>query len=218
MTSIKKKFLKKALMSVAAYGLLAGQVSAAPIFFSDRASFDAAAGALNFESFEDSWVGGSASVSFDGFTLNETGGSNQIHHASDFLSGIGASITDGSDAAFYQDNGASTGNFFSFANPVTAFGLDITANFTTTMGISGSVSDSLALSTNISAFWGVIDLAGLTTLSFDASGGHGSGPNSWDGVGFDSVSYGMASVPEPNTALLFGAGFLMFGMMGRKRK
>ncbi|WP_455219965.1 hypothetical protein, partial [Kaarinaea lacus] len=76
---MKNKLLKMTVLGFASYALVAGQVSAAPIFFNDRAAFDAAAGLLNFESFEGDWLNGGSSASFGGFTLSETGGTNIIH-------------------------------------------------------------------------------------------------------------------------------------------
>jgi hypothetical protein len=57
-------------------------------------------------------------------------------------------------------------------------------------------------------FVGVIDLAGLTSITFDASGG----PN----IGFDLASYGAVTVPEPGTLALLGLAGM--GLARRRRK
>jgi len=160
----------------------------APIFFTDRASFDTATGGgLSFESFEHDFAVFSTIV-FSGFTVCETSGINNLGQLRDFPGVVDGAITHGTGGLFYDDNGSSIGTFFSFTSPITAFGLDIATNPGSTMTIGGSVSDTLVLATDTPSFWGVIYTAGINSISFRASGA----PN----VGFDAVSY---SVPEPVT-------------------
>jgi hypothetical protein len=66
----------------------------------------------------------------------------------------------------------------------------------------------VVLAMNQPMFWGVIDFDGLTSITFDATGG----PN----VAFDAVSYGMA-VPEPASILLLGLGLAALRLRTRSR-
>ncbi|SEM53673.1 VPLPA-CTERM protein sorting domain-containing protein [Syntrophus gentianae] len=181
-------------------------VSAAPIFFNDRASFNVAAGGgLSFESFENDFAVAETIV-FNGFTVSETSGINALGQLRDFP-GLVNAITDGTGGLGYDDNDDSIGSFFAFTNAISAFGLDIATNPGSTITIGGSVNYVLPLGNNTPSFWGVIDTAGITSITFDASGG----PN----VGFDAVSFGQV-VPIPAAVWLFGSGLV--GLAGLRRK
>jgi hypothetical protein len=177
---------------------VAGPAVAAPIFYSDQATFLAAAGAgLSFESFEASFPTG-ASVVFADFTVSETGGANGVGQLRDFPGlGVSAVIMDGTGGVVYDDNGSSVGTFFSFAFPINAFGIWIATSDASTVTVGGDVATSIGLLAGVPAFFGVIDDAVISSISFDVSGD----PN----VGFDAASYGLA-VPEPATILLLGLG------------
>jgi len=195
------------LLAVALLSLWAAPASAVPVFFNNRAAFDAAAGAgLSFEGFEADF-GVAATVAFADFTVSETLGINALGQLRDFP-GIVNGITEGTGGLVYDDNGDSISTFFAFTSPITAFGLDITTNPGSTVTGGGSGNDSVVLATNQPMFWGVIDSAGLTTITFDASGG----PN----VAFDAVSYGQA-VPEPASVLLLGLGLAALRLGKRSR-
>ena len=205
----KQKWITR-LCLISMFTISAGTANAVPVYFTDRALFDAATGVgLNFESFENDFST-AASISFGGFTVSETNGVNILGQARNFPGLVDGAITDGTGALIYDDNGSSIGNFFSFTDSVTAFGLDIATSIGSTMTIGGSVSDSIVLGNNIASFWGVIDMGGITTLSFSASGG----PN----VGFDAVSYGLASVPEPSIVVLLGLGLVGIGFARRRNR
>jgi len=163
-------------------------VQSAPVYYSDRTAFEAAAGGgLSFESFEEEFTS-SASVDFTDFTASETEGTNIgfLVQLRNFASGsVSNAFTDGTGALAYTDNGDSIATFFDFSTPITAFGIDVTTSEASTIAVGGSsILDSFNTAVNTPQFWGVIDTDGITQVTFDVSGG----PN----VGFDSLSYGVA--------------------------
>jgi len=204
-----RKFLTFCILLGLVVSLASSSAYAAPVYFTDRASFDAAAGTgLNFESFEADFATADTIV-FAGFTVSETLGINILAQLRNFPGVLDAAITDGTGALSYDDNDDSVGTFFSFVSPITAFGLDITTSPDSTVTIGGSISDSLVLTADTPSFWGVIDMDGITSISFDASGG--------PLVGFDAVSYGQAVIPAPGAILLGSIGAGLVGWLRRRR-
>jgi hypothetical protein len=199
--------------TVIAAGLIgAATADAAPVFYNSRAAFDAATGGgLAFESFEKHWAPAVPTVVFDGFTVQESGGYNALAQLRNYPSGAGISnaITNGTGALWYDDNGSSVGTFFNFTSPIDAFGMDITTSSAATITVGGSVATSTSTGVNSPQFFGVIDTAGLTSLSFSASGG----PN----IGFDSASYGEV-VPEPASIIVWSLMGLAFGGLTWRRR
>jgi hypothetical protein len=204
-----RKFITLCVLLGLVVSFASSSANAAPVYFTDRASFDAATGGgLNFESFEADFAAADTIV-FAGFTVSETGGINALGQLRDFPGLVDGAITDGTGALGYDDNGGSVGTFFSFTSPITAFGLDIATKPGSTVTIGGSVSDSLVLIDDTPSFWGVIDMDGITSISFDASGE----PN----VGFDAVSFGQAVIPAPGAILLGSIGISLVGWLRRRK-
>ena len=188
-----------------------GNAWAVPMFFDDRSAYEAAAGGgLSVEDFEADFAI-AASVSFADFDVSETGSgvSNIVGQLRDFPTlGVNAAITSGTGGVVYDDNGSSVANFFNFSNPIEAFGIDLATSSAATVTVGGSVATSFATGAGTSHFFGVIDTAGLSTITFSASGG----PN----VGFDLASFGTVSVPIPGTLLLMCLG--LAGLLGLKSR
>jgi hypothetical protein len=202
-----KRTLSAAVIVASAALHGASTASASPIFFTDRAAFNAAVGGgLTFESFEGDF-GVLPSHTFGNLTVSETNGIDLVAQARDY-SFMSFVITDGTGAIWFDDNNDSVGHF-SFAVPINAFGVDIGTSESSTVVVGGAVSSSIFLSAMLPSFWGVYDPSGsFTEITFTASGG----PN----IGWDALSYGVADpIPEPTTLLLMGGGLL--GLATRRR-
>ena len=82
-----KRFVLVAV--VAGFAVSATRVDAVPIYFTDRTAFDAAAGGgLSFEGFEGAWTDTGGVATFTDFSLSETGGINNLFHATEAGGGI----------------------------------------------------------------------------------------------------------------------------------
>lgn len=219
---MKKKSLLVASAMTAA--VVASPAFADPEYITDRTSFlGATVGDLRFESFEDFNGVALDSVSFDGFTVSETGDDyDYLAQLRDYPGTLDEAITDPeptrdiddnliSGALGYSDSsGSSIVEFFSFypdpdnplvAGPITAFGLDITVRPGRTMRVrtvtvSGDEwsQDLDNLGDRTPTFWGVVDPDGITSIKFETLRS-----SETTNVGFDAVSYGIPEiqVPEP---------------------
>jgi hypothetical protein len=185
---------------------------ASVVFFTDRASFNAAAGFSGApdESFEVS-VSGSPSIDFGLFTVTESGAD-----VSNFLdTGLSSLATDGLRTLGYGRDTGPTSVTFSFDSPINAFGLDIgTGDFLPPFPftVSGDISHSFSTQSQSSLqFFGVIDsMNSFDTLTFGQDGAGGE-------IEMDSLSFG--AIPEPSTgALLSIAALLGIGYRRKNRK
>ncbi|TVR82492.1 MAG: hypothetical protein EA405_06880 [Rhodospirillales bacterium] len=199
-------------------------------FFTDRASFDAAAGtALNRESFEDSFTAAST-VAFGDFTLSEEGDSTnlvgQLNQTFADLLDVGSAITEGSFAAFYAgliDNASGVFDF-SIKSPISAFGVDITVGPNLDPDFDpGKFTDEIIVISfdiflgdeNLGGFSQFSSVNGPIFLGAIASDGLfdrvtvGAGPRV---VAFDDAAFGTAAdpvaVPEPTVLATLSLGLL----------
>lgn len=206
-----------AVASVAVLALAAGQAEAAKTFYSDRVSFDAAAGSLSgFESFE-SGFSPSASIDFGAFTVTETGDTFNT-----LISSV-SNPTDGSRSLSFEPTDAGSMVTYAFDAPISAFGFDIALgniDGPSTVTVGGDLSTTFDIpNRNDPVFFGVIDDAGtFDTLTFNPD--VALGPGISGEVAMDSVSFGTASVvavPEPCSLLLLGVGAVVMAA-GRVRR
>ncbi|MEO0958795.1 MAG: hypothetical protein AAFY66_10095, partial [Pseudomonadota bacterium] len=96
------------------------------------------------------------------------------------------------EAVAYLDNGTSVVTFDDFDPSITAFGVFFSASAASTVTVTGAVSTSFAVIANTPTFFGVTEASGITSLSFDVSGG--------PFVGIDDVRTGSidtAAIPLP---------------------
>ena len=196
---------------------MASVVQADFILFTDRAAFDAftAAGVISTEDFDTaSDFPSGATLTGDGFTVSETGGTNIMGLLPASLlgaNGLGGANTSGPFAVAMKDDGSSVLTF-AFDSPVNAFGFDITSSADTTVSVGGGFDGSFGLTAGVPTFFGVVDTMGMfDTLTFDASGD--------PLLAFDTVSSGL--VPEPTGIALMAcgvAGLLGFSIHYRRRE
>jgi|GEM_PF-2245303 len=198
-----------------------GAVAAAPIYFSDRTQFEAAiTGALSFESFEGPTYPanlGTDAIDVGGFTFSVDGGraNNNIGHFNASPGSATYRVTEGLRSLTYNSNSVNYATFDAFDSPITAFGLDIATDVGDTVNVrGGTINSDLILSAYSPLFWGVIDLAGISEVTFGALNNYRSR------YYFDSVSYGQAAglnpVPVPPAVFMFASGLL--GFIGLRRK
>jgi hypothetical protein len=203
--------------------------SAAPITFATRAGFDAQAGILPIETFEEGVVAPNSIVACPGFLASTT--INACFSAGDILPGItltsstvhppdGLALTGAgfngvpSKAVFANYSGDTLDLRFTSSN---AIGLDLHSIFVdspiaiTVFGAGDVVLDVfVVLATAGGRFWGIIGDGPITRLNLSSVNG------THEGV--DNVAFGaaVAAVPEPASLTLLGAGLL--GVVRARRR
>lgn len=208
--TLKERFARLAIATVAAMTIWSAQAAAAPVVYTDRTSFNnAAGGGLSFESFESNPQLGE-SVTYGDLTFTESGGTNIFTNTA-LNSFFTAATTDGQHSIWYDDNDASISTVtFGLAGPITALGFDIATATDSTVTIGGDIAGSINLTANTPSFFGIIDLMSpFSSVTFSASGG----PE----VGFDAVSFGDA-IPEPSTLILTALALVPLLAYARRRR
>lgn len=207
-----KQAMKKMILAamVGSTVLAATPAMAAPTIYTDRAAFDAAAGATLFESFEEDRRT-AATQTYTDFNVSETNGSNLVY----INSYLGA--TNGMRSANIENNGTS---IFSINFNKTAYALafDLLSDTNSIFSITGAATSSLVVTGGGSGFFGVVDNAGFTGLSLRSSATFGN-------YGIDALEYSItaptmtAAVPEPASwaMMMIGIGAVGYAMRRRQK-
>lgn len=182
--------------------LTAETARAGLITYSDRASFDSAAGSLaGFESFDTFFVG--SPRTFPGFTASTASGS--------LLTTFVYGVTDGNFALSVPDKGDLL--TFTFDSPINAFGIDVTVVPSGRVTVGGDIAASFAANSTPTFFGVINDTGTFDTVTFTSTG---TGPE----AEFDALSFGTAAfVPEPSSLALLGVGVIgLISCRNRSRK
>ena len=195
--------------------LLSQTAAAVPVFFTDRATFQAAAGTLVTESLDSVTTGGNVTVQPTGVTLTAGGGANNFSQENG-----AAFISEGTSSLGVGNWNAGATMTFGFNGPIVAFGVDFldnTAPFDmdfTVNGVTENFSSNVSQITvpNGPLFFGVIDVATFTQAVIETNN------NNLD-VDFDFIQFGTTlstAVPEPGSLSLFAAGLGFLAWRRRK--
>ncbi len=187
----------------------------------DRALFEAAAGPLVVESFEDTFTN-AASVGFpvggpQAFTVSTNNGNLS---SSTFARGV----SDGT-RSLAVDEEPQTTLTFSFASAINAFGIDINdmnfVNLSISDNLGNNFSDILLGDNGGPAggpsfenrqFFGLVNSDAFSTVTLTFTQASASGT-----LFVDRLQYGGARIPEPATLALMGLGFVGLGYTRKRR-
>ncbi|MGB1109663.1 MAG: hypothetical protein ACPG4N_04875 [Gammaproteobacteria bacterium] len=182
-------------------GLMSAPVSAAPVLYTDQASFNTAVGAsLEIENFDDEAGAGSPLAVFNTELTQVSSDANQIFAYEAFNGGVGIGI---------QDSSAWEATF-SFQSDIDAFGLlvhDLFENvpgqitFQTSAGENGVLFDPITtLADGNNQYLGLTTNLAFSSITLNVSGVPG------DGGLLDDVGYRVADIPLPGTLALLALG------------
>lgn len=215
MIQIIKPTLGSAIALLMTATFAAQTAQAVPAFFTDRATFQAAAGTLVTESLDTVTIGGNITVQPTGVTLTGGGGSGFFFQET--LPNLISEGTSSLGVNSWNDGATMT---FDFAGPIVAFGVDFLDNSSpfdmdlTVNAVSSNFFSNQAQTTdeNGPLFFGVIDPASFTQALIASNDDDLI-------VNFDFIQFGEASaIPEPGALALFGIGLAGLGFMRRRRK
>jgi hypothetical protein len=211
-------------LAAAAVIAAASPAFAAVTAFTDRGSFNAAAGALATETFNSVVADRSfnnKTIAFQGFTvrgddpLGQAGGNNYIDVTplNNALSPPNFSV-DGTtllNAVVFPN---STSVTFTFSRAITAVGFDTRRmqNLPTLMQIS--VGGETFIPGVLPLFLGYVSDTPFTTLTFSGQAGAEFG----DSFSIDNFSFSANAVPEPASWAMLIAGFGLVGAAARRRR
>ncbi len=211
-------FIRKLTQVAISSLFLVTSAQAATTFYSNEAAFlSASGGSLTFESFENASMASATSVSFPGGSFDCSGSS----YCPGFYGISSLFAHTGVQSVYFASPDSAT---FTFSSAINAFGIhiggagDVAVNTMTAM--LGNGDSGLALNnysgpytvfgTN-DVFFGAISSTPFTTVTFIPN-------NRDDGIFFDSMHYGTAPVPEPESYAMMLAGLGLVGLLARRRQ
>jgi len=209
-----KTLIMKYQILLSIFVLVSANADAAITTYTDRTSFEAAAGAITFEDFESFVVDApfhTSAVDVGDFTLSMTGLPSTAYNFIDIAppETPETNVNGSTNMRVFTDDSPLSNLIFEFDTAMTAFGADfrsINDTIVRTQLIVGSdiVALPVAASSGLFSFFGFSSDIAFTSITFEGLAN--------DVYGIDNVSY---SIPEPATVLLLGLGGL--GLLRRRK-
>lgn len=205
----------KIIMAFCFAFIFTGSANASLITYSDRTSFESAAGVVSSEDFE-SFVVDTAfhtgSLNLGDFSISMVGTPSTSYNFIDVvpLASAESNVNGSNHMRIFTDNSPLSNLIFTFDTAITAFGSDFTS-FNDSIQRTQLVIDSEILSVPINpgSFFGFTSDVAFTSITFQGLAN--------DVYGMDNVTYSAASVPEPGSLVLLGLGLAGLGFSRKKK-
>lgn len=212
--------LNRVMALIVALGISAGlgTAQAAPIFYTDEASWLADMESVTLENFDGQTDGAAfhtTPVDVGAFTMSMTGtpstvaGRNQIDAPPPIFSHYSVDGTTIANVLTSDDDSL----FLTFDAPITGFGIQLASynddEIRSEIHVAGGSNTPEILGRFDIRFFGVVSGTPFTTVEFRGIGN--------DGYGIDNAQFG-AAVPEPANLILFSSGMIGLASWRRSRK
>jgi PEP-CTERM motif len=217
----RRPLVHSTFMHALALAASLGAVGASAQEYTDRSSFEAAAGSLRIETFEASplvgttSLGAVADLAFTDFSVSSDPTATKLLDTDHFFGSFNTTPGGKNYLLLDTDEGllGSTATFF-FSSAIHAIGFDYTAfdepDSSFDLTVDGTTF-ALAPNTNSDSFgfWGYTSVAGFTSFSFSAA--------TDSSYSFDQLTYSVA-IPEPQTYALLLLGLGCIAAHARRRR